>query len=552
MKSFFFIQRGFALLDALIAMVIIAIGVLGIAKLNSILLASTGIAKTRAEATQLAEGKIEEFRGLQPPAAKPVTNTTGELISGVNAQFTITWIVESAGVTNTNLDKVDVCVSWGDACGGTGEKKVELSSLLAWTDLATFAAIGSGQVLPVEGIPGTPTGSAQEVSDSSYALDSMTAGMVDNLIDGTSIAHYDGNTVLIETSTGKVLLLIHDGSSFSTISGNVYISWGSGVNNRKGSDISLSDINSYVHVLGSTGSVCRQYNPGGLTSLPTYPASGDIEYSYFSYSCYMGANWWGNIAIVRLDGGDRVCIGDPIISQADTDPTSRRPFLSSIRYYRGYKCGTDNDPATCQSVGIGMSSGSYIQAHYGKPLTALQHHFLLTTIGGNPTHADCAVMQSRPTADANPFTNMIFHQGGNTGQLFCLTATCPIASGFVEYKTSFVMIVPVSQAALVEITSVVVDGGSCAAPTITDSQLIYHCTIDWKGWAGYFWSGNVTFTMSGSIEGVELDTAQPSGSIVGAPVIGCEGNKCIQFSSVPKEVTSFSVSLAMTPSAATF
>jgi len=345
-------------------------------------------------------------------------------------------------------------------------------------------------------------------------------------------------------------LVIDDGSSFSTISGNVYISWGASVNNRNGSAIGLSDINSYVNVLGSAGSVCRQYIPGSLTSLPTYPVSGDIEYSYFSYTCYMGANWWGNIAIVRLDGGDRVCLGDPIISHAATDPTSRGPYLSSVRDYRGYKCATDNDPETCQSVGIGMSSGSYIPTDYGKPLPAFHHLFLLTNIKGNPSHADCAAMQSRPAVDENPFTSMSLQQGGNTGQLFCLTPTCPISSGFVEYKTSFVMIVPVSQAALVGITSVVVDGGSCGAPTITEAHHIYNCTIDWKGWAGYSWSGNVTFTMSGFIEGVELSMPQPSGSIVGAPVIGCEGNKCIQFSSVPKEVTSFSVSLAMRPSSA--
>jgi type IV pilus assembly protein PilV len=55
-------RRGFVLLDALIAIVVVSIGLFGVAKLNSVMLASTGIAKIRAEATQLAEGKLEEIR----------------------------------------------------------------------------------------------------------------------------------------------------------------------------------------------------------------------------------------------------------------------------------------------------------------------------------------------------------------------------------------------------------------------------------------------------------------------------------------------------------
>ena len=63
MNHLYFAQRrGFVLLDALIAVVVVGIGLLGVVKLNSVMLASTGIAKTRAEATQPAEGKLEEIR----------------------------------------------------------------------------------------------------------------------------------------------------------------------------------------------------------------------------------------------------------------------------------------------------------------------------------------------------------------------------------------------------------------------------------------------------------------------------------------------------------
>ena len=163
MNHLYFARRpGFALLDALIAVVVVGIGLLGVAKLNSAMLASTGIAKTRAEATQLAEGKLEEIRAQQPPAAKPTSSTSPESIAGVNASFQRSWTIVGAGLTGMDLDKIAVCVSWGDPCGGTGEKKVELNGLVTWTDLSTAAAVGSGEASGLSvGHPLSPTGHAR-------------------------------------------------------------------------------------------------------------------------------------------------------------------------------------------------------------------------------------------------------------------------------------------------------------------------------------------------------------------------------------------------------
>ena len=83
--------KGFVLMDAMIAIVVIGIGLFGIVRLNSVMLAGTAIGKTRAEATQLAEGKLEEIRAQQPPATKPVSSTSPETITGVNATFSRSW-----------------------------------------------------------------------------------------------------------------------------------------------------------------------------------------------------------------------------------------------------------------------------------------------------------------------------------------------------------------------------------------------------------------------------------------------------------------------------
>lgn len=139
------LDRGFALIEAMIAIVIMGIGLFGLARLNAVLLAGTAIGKTRAEATQLAEGKLEEIRARQPPATKPVSSPSAETLTGVNATFSRSWTIASAGLTGLDLDRVTVCVSWGDPCGGTGERKVAIDSLLAWTPIGTSGSVGSGQ-----------------------------------------------------------------------------------------------------------------------------------------------------------------------------------------------------------------------------------------------------------------------------------------------------------------------------------------------------------------------------------------------------------------------
>jgi Tfp pilus assembly protein PilV len=547
-------RRGFVLLDALIAVVVVGIGLLGVAKLNSVMLASTGLAKTRAEATQLAEGKLEEIRAQQPPASKPTSSTSPESISGVNASFQRSWTIVTAGVTGMDLDKIAVCVSWGDSCGGTGEKKVELNGLVTWTNLSTAAAIGSGEGGMTAGHPETPTGVAVEGGNNGEPYTTLPSGTgvtINN--DGTRIYQKsDKVTELIDDGTKRVLLTISDGSDFSTITGRVYITWGSAVNKKDKSDITLTVVKNFIQVLGSGGSVCQQFVSGGGTTLPPHPTSGTTKFSYFNYTCYMGAGWYGNIAIVRFDGGDRVCLGDPEISSSDATPTSRRPLLNTMRNYRGYAaaCTTSPTSSACKSKGIGMSGASYASVHLGGISWSffLQHDFLLTTIKGQPSNQDCAVEEAKPTLIASPFTPSILPPRlGNTGLLYCLSTTCPIASGFVTFQTNFslTLTTPSTTPPVVDI-----DGGQCATPTETASPFVYHCQIDWLGWSGDYWTGNITLSMAdgssigGALSNVVLGAISPDEGIVtlNNPVVGCDGT-CVQFTKVTKDVTSFSLSL---------
>ena len=568
MNHLYFARRpGFALLDALIAVVVVGIGLLGVAKLNSVMLESTGIAKTRAEATQLAEGKLEEIRVQQPPAAKPTSSTSPESIAGVNASFQRSWTIVGAGLTGMDLDKIAACVSWDDPdpCDCTCEeedqctteveceKKVELNGLVTWINFSTAAAVGSGESGSNAGYLVSPTGVAVEGGNNGQPYQTLPSGTgvtINN--DGTRVYQKTPKvTELIDDSTKRVLLTIDDGSDFSRITGKVYITWGSDVNKKDESDITLTVINESVRVLGSGGSSCQQFIPGGSTTLPRYPASGTTKFSYFSYTCYMGAGWYGNIAMVRFDGGDRVCLGDPEISSSDATPTSRRPLLSVMRNYRGYAeaCTTSPTSSACKSKGIGMSGTHYAPVSLGGVSWSffLQHDFLLTTIKGQPSNQDCAVEEAKPTLIASPFTLSILPpRSGNTGLLYCLSNTCPIASGFVTFQTNFTLTLttPSTTPLVIE-----VDGGQCTTPIQTAPPFTYDCQIDWIGWSGDYWAGNIIFSKAdgsslSGLNSVVLGTVVPTGSIatLNDPIVGCDGT-CVQFSKVSKDVTSFSLSV---------
>ena len=549
-------RRGFALLDALIAVIVVSVGLFGVAKLNSVMLASTALSKARVEAIQLAEEKIEEIR------AQRVTSSSSDTVTGVNADFQRSWTLAVAGNTVMNLKSASVCVSWGDTCGGTGERQVELQTLVTWIPLSTAAAIGSGgtSVSVSGGLPETPTGRGRE-GGKDYGTSGLPAGAVINSDTGLATYSGSGKTELIDVATGKVLLTIEDGSAFSTISGKVYITWGSyigsGGSKAKQDGIDMDDINANLRVIGSAGSVCRQFVPGGANDLPVYPSSGTTEFSYFHYTCYVGGGWWGNIAVVRFDGGDRVCLGDPNVAQTNTSPTSRRPFLNAYRNYRGYtsQCSSTPTSSACKTVGIGMVGSVYSSVNLGSESGQNQHHFLLTTIKGQPSHDDCKTEESQPNLASNPFTTIALSQGGNAGLLFCLSATCPLASGYITFDTDFVMTITPSPLPSVPIKAIV-DGGSCNyPPSQTSSSFVYTCQIDWTGWSGDYWSGTISFTQGDdlpldvqAVSYVSTSGVQPADKVVtlgGTAGVGCEGD-CIQFSSVPKDVTAFALSAALT------
>lgn len=154
-------QRGFTLLEALIALVVMAFGMLAIAGLQTTLSRNSDVAKQRSEAVRLAQAKLEQLRafdGILAASGVAFSYATGvvssaastpETISaGTNTTFTRTWTVRRAnGLTESTPDDlekwVNVTVSWTDR---TGEpQRVTLNSVIARNDPLALKGLVAGQ-----------------------------------------------------------------------------------------------------------------------------------------------------------------------------------------------------------------------------------------------------------------------------------------------------------------------------------------------------------------------------------------------------------------------
>ena len=128
-------QKGFTLIEALVALLVTAFGMLAIAGFQITLSRNSDVAKQRTEATRLAQEKLEQLRAY-PSLTSYVnqmvssTNLTQEVID-TNTRFTRSWGVSAAGTVDTGRT-VFVTVAWTDRAGAA--EQIQLFSSVSASD----------------------------------------------------------------------------------------------------------------------------------------------------------------------------------------------------------------------------------------------------------------------------------------------------------------------------------------------------------------------------------------------------------------------------------
>ena len=409
---------GFVLIEALVAVLIVALGMLALTKLEALMIASAGDARARSQAVTLARAKTDELRSAiiraqYNAAVVAGTQSQDTVTLGANT-FTRNWDVTQDATLQQRL--VKVYVTWTNTAGNT--LRVDLNTLIAWDDTIAEVKLttSTGQNLI------TPTGSAKR------GVGRYTGG-------GVTVGTTAGNTTqLIDTATNKVILYLDPGSNggaqqFTTISGRVYFDQTANSNAIPTSD--------NVRVRLSSEGECI-YDSTPLIVL-------DSKYRYYAYTCYVGPGWYGNIAVViddDVNGGaatPTICVGDPFFNNGTTNSTSysAHPIESSLRSYRGYYYNTTTQVYLTRGAwgGTAYSPSGYprpsnFPAFYGAnpQNNYFNHDFLITNVNNGSCKSK---MELAPTGN-NPGTT--FKQ--NAGKYYCLTPILQNSSSYGDQTTN--------------------------------------------------------------------------------------------------------------------
>ncbi|PPD04856.1 MAG: hypothetical protein CTY29_04000 [Methylobacter sp.] len=160
-------QQGAGLIEVLAGTVVVTVGLLSVASLQTGLVTGSGNNKIRSEALALAGQKLEEFNSAAGKTAYE-TNIEGnftDTIQGLNTEFTRTWAIRDDPAFTPSLTprkKISVQVIW-EGEGPEAERSVGLTSGIAWVDPLKTAVLTEVNAAKAQGggvAPGKPAAAA--------------------------------------------------------------------------------------------------------------------------------------------------------------------------------------------------------------------------------------------------------------------------------------------------------------------------------------------------------------------------------------------------------
>lgn len=282
-------DAGFALLEVLVTLLILAGGLLALSKFQGTLMQNSSVARQRTEAVMLGQQKIEDLRSFEV-----MSTATGKLayadiatgsdsISATTATFTRSWTVTAN--TNPTYKNITMAVSWSDSRGAA--QSVTLGSMISSTDPAL-----SGSLITITS-GGTDTPYNRNTS--------IPTGATDNG-NGTSTYNPPGSTgvnLVYDNTSGQISSITSGGSTQGVTAQSItgFASRGSG---GDAPHVALSAIN-----FTATSTSGNSYGCWDDSASPTY--SG-----YATYTCAVSYGWSGTITLSGMTLGttsstDKVC-----------------------------------------------------------------------------------------------------------------------------------------------------------------------------------------------------------------------------------------------------
>ncbi|WP_417226605.1 type IV pilus modification PilV family protein [Amphritea sp.] len=248
-------QQGIAMLELVIAVLILAFGVIALGAMQNKTMGKSTYSKAMAEGLVIAEQKLEEMRNFATLSDYNSGIVTGSSsVTGTNAIYTDNWVVTNH--TAPDYKTIEMTVSWEDRFGA---QSVQLSSIVAQDD-----PVEAGKLL--FSLSGSPPSSS-------------SGGSTDDGDDTTSDDNADDSD---DTPTD-------DNTGGSNDDGET-----------EESDDNSNDSDYSLIISGSVAIMSNGVKFNGVSGSGNYAVSCTNTSSY--YACYVGSidagdTWTGNITV---------------------------------------------------------------------------------------------------------------------------------------------------------------------------------------------------------------------------------------------------------------
>lgn len=356
-------RRGFALIEALAAMVIVGFGMLALVRVQSTLTQSADAARQRSEATRLAEEKIEQMRaynsvvsGVGVSWADMTSSSAAETPSSPSdTTYSRSWTL--SGAATDPMRPIQVSVKWQDRTGT--QSAVTLNSIIARVDPALAGALsfplpGNGNIklpksrnlnIPIQAVnlgggqsaynlgSGSNTFAVVFSNVTGYVVMRCTSA-VNSASDLGSCTNYNAYIL-----AGYISKLASNGSVDTS-------SWLQTSSNFSG--INLSQVTPYLSHGGtdcSVGPAVNQNSSNGAT-IPGY------DY----YLCVMqvsasGATWAGKVQLAGVPTGYVVCRYQYSSTTSNSNENNVQPYsgVNESLDQQNYAIAQGNNANSCPS-----------------------------------------------------------------------------------------------------------------------------------------------------------------------------------------------------------